>query len=77
MSPGMFKHRYKQTRVYKDGIFTRNAVQAVLADISASKFFEHYQLTTPKLGFHFGEPQFSHASLFIAGTALLCAKHLI
>lgn len=68
MNPGMFKHRYKQTRVYKEGIFTRSAAQSVLAKTDSTKFFEHYKLTTPKSSFHYGDIHFCHTSIHVAGT---------
>lgn len=71
MCPGKFKHRYNQTRVFRDGIFTRNAVQSVLSGISSKDFQKYYSLKTPKFNSHYGEVQCSHASIFIAGNILM------
>lgn len=71
MCPGKFKHRYRQTRVFREGIFTRSAAQSVLSVISSKDFQKSYSLKTPKFTSHYGEVQCTHASIFIAGNIML------
>ncbi len=71
MCPGKFKHRYRQTRVFREGIFTRSAAQSVLSGISSKDFQKFYSLKTPKFTSHYGEVQCTHASIFIAGKIML------
>jgi hypothetical protein len=67
MCPEKFKHRYNQTRVYREGIFTRNAAHSVLSGISSLNFKKHYTLKVPNVGTHYGVVQCSHTSIHIAG----------
>ncbi|XP_046459555.1 tRNA pseudouridine synthase Pus10-like isoform X2 [Daphnia pulex] len=67
MCPEKFKHRYKQTRVYREGIFTRNAAHSVLSGISSLNFKKHYTFKVPNVGTHYGVVQCSHTSIHIAG----------
>ena len=66
MTPEKFKHRYRQTKVFKQ-IFTRNGVQSILSDISDEIFNKHYDLTIPGVPFHYGDVACQHSSLYIAG----------
>jgi len=71
MYPEKFKHRYNQTRVFREGIFTRNAVQGVLSSSTAERFNPHYELKVPNVPFHYGDVQCIQNSIFIAGKPLL------
>ena len=68
MCPETFKHRYKQTRVFREGIFTRNAVQSVLAKVSSEKFLKHYELKVPEASFTYADVHCLYNSIHIAGT---------
>ena len=70
MCPEKFKHRYKQTRVFREGIFTRNAVQSVLSQVSSEKFFQYYELKVPEASFTYGDVQCAHNSIHVAGIYL-------
>ncbi|KZS19858.1 putative tRNA pseudouridine synthase Pus10 [Daphnia magna] len=65
--PEKFKHRYNRTRVYREGIFTRNAAQSVLSGLSAEDFQKYYTLKLPNVSAHYGPVQCSHNSIHIAG----------
>lgn len=65
--PEKFKHRYNRTRVYREGIFTRNAAQSVLSGLSAEDFQKCYTLKLPNVSAHYGPVQCSHNSIHIAG----------
>lgn len=67
MNPGKFKQRYRQTRVFREGIFTRSAAQSVLTGMSASDFKKFYTLKAPKCSFHYGKVECLHNSIHIAG----------
>ena len=75
MCPETFKQRYKQTRVFREGIFTRNAVQNVLSKVSSEKFLKHYELKVPEVSFTYADVHCLHNSIHIAGTlADTCSK---
>lgn len=67
MNPEMFKKRYKQTRVYQHGIFSRSAVQNLLSDVTAENFNKHFKLEVPNHQFAYGDVDCSHTSIHIAG----------
>ena len=67
MSPETFQHRYRQTRVYRGEIFTRNAVVSVLSKVTAEQFQKHFSLKIPSSTFNYGTVDCSHASLHVAG----------
>ena len=61
--------RYKQTRVFREGIFSRSAIQTVLSTVSAEKFTKYFQLEMPEHKFSYGEVHCSHTSIHIAGSS--------
>jgi len=67
ISPETFMKRYKQTRVFREGIFSRSAIQTVLSTVSAEKFTKYFQLEMPEHKFSYGEVHCSHTSIHIAG----------
>ena len=71
MNPEMFKKRYKQTRVYQHGIFSRSAVQNLLSDVTAENFNKHFKLEVPNHQFAYGDVDCSHTSIHIAGIPLI------
>ena len=70
MTPEKFRHRYRQTKVFKQ-IFTRNGVQSILSDINDETFKKHYDLAIPGVPFHYGDVVCQHSSLYIAGMVSL------
>jgi hypothetical protein len=67
MCPEKFKHRYKQTKIYQEGIFTRNAAHCVLAGMSSTNFQKFYSLKVPNVNAYYGAVQCFHTSRHIAG----------
>ena len=61
MTPEKFRHRYRQTKVFKQ-IFTRNGVQSILSDINDETFKKHYDLAIPGVPFHYGDVVCQHSS---------------
>lgn len=72
MCPEKFKHRYKQTKIYQEGIFTRNAAHCVLAGMSSTNFQKFYSLKVPNVNAYYGAVQCFHTSRHIAGNVSVC-----